>query len=97
MDAENFARPRNAYILDGFDSTRARTHQYYPVGERNGFDEIMGDEDDRFLGSVPELQQLILQNDPGLRIEGAERLIHQDQLGIINQRANDVRALPHST
>src|SRR5262249_11043088 len=43
-----------------------------------------------------ELQQLVLQHDPGLGVERAKGLIHQNELRIIDKRADDVGALAHA-
>ena len=55
----------------------------------------MGDKYDCLFRRVPKFQELILQNDSGLRIQRAEGLVHQDQLGVVNKRSNDIGALAH--
>jgi hypothetical protein len=45
---------------------------------------------------LPDLQELLLQNEPGLGIERAERLIEQQDLRIGDEGAGDAHALSHA-
>src|SRR5213595_1356918 len=57
--------------------------------------QVVSDEDDRLARSIPQLEELILQEQSRLGVERAERLVHQDDLGVVHERADDVRALAH--
>src|SRR5437660_6858997 len=63
--------------------------------EKHRLGNTVGDEDDRLLGFFPDAQQFDIHLLSRKGIERPERLIHEDQLGIMNQRARDRRALLH--
>ncbi len=48
------------------------------------------------LRPVPDVEQLVLKDQARLRIQRTERLVHQHDLGRIDQRPNDVGPLPHA-
>ncbi len=58
----------------------------------------MRDEDHglAFFGTFHELQQLLLQDLAGLRVERSEWLVHQQYGGIDGQRAHEADALLHA-
>src|SRR2546426_11931710 len=62
-----------------------------PVGESDRLAQVVSDEDDRLARSIPQLEELILQEQSRLGVERAERLVHQDDLGGVHERADDVR------
>jgi hypothetical protein len=53
------------------------------------------DEDDGPAGLPPDAPHLGLHDPAILRIERAERLVHQQELGLDGQRPGDGRALAH--
>src|SRR5207237_261995 len=53
------------------------------------------DENDRLPGLLPELRELAVQIFTCLRVEGGERLVHQQHLRIERERPRDGDALPH--
>jgi hypothetical protein len=55
----------------------------------------VGDEDDRAAGLPPDLHQLVLHHAAVLRVERAERLVHQQDLRLDRQRAGDRGPLLH--
>ena len=71
-------------------------HDHDAVGERDRLFEIVGDEQHRLAVGVPQFQQQIAHDLPGLGVERAERLVHQKDLGIADQhlRQADALALP---
>ena len=71
-------------------------HHHHAVGEQHRLVEIVGDEQDGLFGAGMDLQQLALQRLARLRIERAERLVHQQHLGIDGERAGDADALLHA-
>src|SRR5438128_1867861 len=56
----------------------------------------MGNEQHGLFGFHPDLQQLLLHQLAGLRVERCERLVHQQNLRIHDQRARKVHALLHA-
>src|SRR3546814_16439563 len=51
---------------------------------------------DGLAGALPEAQKLLVEVVAGDLVEGAERLVHQQQLGLERQRAGDGDALLHA-
>ena len=56
----------------------------------------MGDEDRGHAGALPDLQQLVLKLLAGECVERAERLIHQENIGVVGEHARDRHALFHA-
>ncbi len=44
----------------------------------------------------PDAQQLVLQDDARLRVERGERLVHQQDLGLVRHEPRERDALPHA-
>ena len=64
--------------------------------EEHRLGDAVGDEQDRLARLLPDAQQLEVHLLPRQRVEGAERLVHQHQLRVVDQRAGDRRALLHA-
>ena len=75
---------------------RALAHDRDMVGQQHRFGNIVGDEQDGRAGVARQHLQVVLHHHPGLRVERAERLVHQDHVGAIHQRAGDRAALLHA-
>ena len=75
---------------------RARRHDHDAVRQRDRLLEVVGNEQHRLAIGAPQLQQQIAHDLPGLGIERAERLVHQQDLGIADQHLGqpDALALP---
>ena len=56
----------------------------------------MGDETDRLAGLSPQFQKLFVQMITDDLVQRAERLVHQQQIGIESQRAGDGGTLLHA-
>ena len=56
----------------------------------------MGDEQHRQAELAIEIEQLLLHQHAGLRVERAERLVEQQCLGPVDQRARQADALAHA-
>ena len=54
------------------------------------------DEADRLVGARPELQQLLVEVVAHDLVERAERLVHQEQVGVEGERTGDRGALLHA-
>ena len=56
----------------------------------------MGDEQDGDRDGLPDFQDQLLQDGAGERVDRAERLVHQQHVGLADQRARDADALLHA-
>ena len=63
------------------DGARARREQHDPLGELDRLAHVVGDEQDRGAGGLPDAQQLALQHVAGDRVQRRERLVHQQHPG----------------
>src|SRR3954452_6611290 len=74
----------------------AMLHDHHAVGEQHGLIEIVRHEQDRFLRALMDGGQLALQRLARLRVQRAERLIHQQNLRVDRQRPRNADALLHA-
>ena len=74
----------------------AVAHHGDPVAEPHGLVQVVGDEDDGLLQRLLQLQQLVLHIAADQRVERAEGLVHQQQIGVGGQRAGQAHALLHT-
>ena len=92
----NVARARDRDdVLAGDPGRRPRQHQR-AVSERDRLGDVVGHEHDRLAAEIPEPEQVLLQVQAGLRIERAERLVHQDDRRIVGERADQRGPLAHA-
>ncbi len=56
----------------------------------------MGDEQHGLAVALPDVEQIVLQPRSGVRVQRAERLVHQQHRGVIGQRAGQRDALLHA-
>lgn len=75
----NVARPRQIDAL--FMRDVSILHHQDPVGQQNGFLDVMRHKQDGASVPVPELPDEILRLDPGQRIQRGEGLVEQQQVG----------------
>src|SRR5690348_6042714 len=78
------------------DAAGRGAHDDDAVGQIDRLVDIVGDEEDGFAVALPDAQQLRAHHLPDLRIERAERLVHQQDLGLDAERAGDADTLAHS-
>ena len=76
--------------------TRPSLHDHDAVGEQHRLVEIVGDEQDGLAGAGVDVEQLGLHGLARLRVERAERLVHQQHLRVDGERARDADALLHA-
>src|SRR5262245_2140239 len=81
---------------DRTDSPRGGSENKDAVGEEQRLVDAMGDEHDGRAGSRPNLEEVLLQLLAGLRVEGAERLVHENQDRLAHQRPGDADPLLHA-
>ncbi len=93
-DLGDVARARQADLPLADDARgRAGAHDDDAVGERDGFLEVVGDEHHRLAVGAPQLQQEIAHDLPGLRVERAEGLVHQQDARVADQHLGEADAL----
>ena len=85
-DVDDFGDPRR----DGVENTTML------VGEEHGFFDVVGDKDDGLRILELDLAQFELQAFPTLRVERAERLVHQQDFGPGGEGAGDGDTLAHA-
>ncbi|MCY1440141.1 hypothetical protein D9M71_564030 [compost metagenome] len=91
------ARARQVDLEDVADGGRgAVAHHHDAVGEQHGLVDVVGDHDHRVAEVGVDLHQRVLQVGAGQRVEGAERFVHQQHLGLHGQRPADADALLHA-
>src|SRR5579883_1464310 len=71
-------------------------HHDDAVGEKDGLFDAVSDEEHGARIDAREPDQLLLHLDPGLRVERAERLVHQQNLGVDDVGARDRDPLLHA-
>ena len=74
----------------------ARVSTSVRSAERDRLGDVVGHEHDGLAAEIPQLEQVLLQLRARLRIERAERLVHQDHRRIVDQRADQRGALAHA-
>src|SRR5262245_26874681 len=96
VNFKDVARPFHGHIDNVFDFTRPVSDDYHPVGERNRFHQVVGDENDGLALLFPNFQQLILKYHACLSIERPKRFVHKNDRWFIGQGANDGSPLAHT-
>ena len=66
------------------------------VGQEGGLAQAVGDEDDGLVGPGQQHREVLAEDHPGLLVERAERLVHQQNAGLEAERAGQGRALAHA-
>ena len=95
VDVKHVPRTFQRDIVDLLDPPRRPAEQDDPVRKRDRLHQVVRDEDDRLAGAVPELEQLILEDDPRLGVQRPERLVHQDDVRLVDQGPDQGAPLPH--
>ena len=90
------SRARQCDVDDFLDRARARRHHRNPVRQKDRFADIVRHEQRRVAGRFVNAQQLVLHDPAGLRIERAERLVHQQDFRIVREAGGDRYALLHA-
>src|SRR5260221_683198 len=71
-------------------------HDSDPRAQDQGLVDIVGDKKNRDTGGSPDLAQLVLHDTPCLRVQRAERLVHQQHLRPVGERTGDLDPLLHA-
>ena len=90
------ARPRHRNLDQFLHFARMGGQHQDAVGEEDRFVQIVGDEDDRDVDLAPDFEEMRLHAAARLRVERAERLVHQENARLIGERAHDGDALLHA-
>ena len=90
------ARARQSDLEHLLDAAGARRHHDHAVGEQHRLVDRVGDEQHGLAGLHPQVFQIDAHLLARQRIERAERLVHQQQRRIVDQRAHDRGALAHA-
>ncbi len=80
----------------GDEAGRARRKYQNAVGESHRLFDIVGDEQDAAPFRFPDTQQLAAHRRLGLKIERAERLVHQHHRGLVGEHAAQRNTMPHA-
>ena len=78
------------------DRGRRRRQHHDPVGEVHRLVDVVGDEQHRDPVRRPHVQQQVLELGAGLGVDRRERLVHQQDLGLVRQRPRDRGSLLHA-
>ena len=78
------------------DAARPRRQQRDAVAQENGLLDRVRDVDHRLPELGPDAEDLLLHDRARLCVERGERLIHQEHLGIVGERAGDADPLLHA-
>jgi len=78
------------------DAPWSSTQQNNSIREQNGFIQIMRDEQDRYVHVHPNLFQMHLHLRARLRVECAERFVHQQHARLVGQCASNGDTLLHA-
>ena len=81
-------------LLD--DPTRPARQQHHPVAEAHRLAHVVGHEEHREAGLAPEPLELVVQHVAGHGVERAERLVHEQDVGLLRERARERDALAHA-
>src|SRR6185312_10258592 len=80
--------------IDRFkDSAGIGPHNHHAVGEKHSLADAVRDEKHGFVCAHPQTLKLKVELVARQRVERTEWLIHQQQLGLLDERAADCNAL----
>src|ERR1041384_5117146 len=96
LDVALPARTRKVDLHLLFDAAGARLHDDHAVREIDRLVDTVRDKDNGVFRFGPDLQQLLLELLARLRVNRAERLVHEQDVGLLRQRARDADALLHT-
>ena len=90
------SRPRQIDLDDARYAAGPRRHGDDAVGEQNGLADVVRHEDHGLLVRVPDAHQLEAELLARHGVERRERLVHQQNRRIVNERAADRNPLLHA-
>src|SRR5262249_20220370 len=90
------SRPRQLDVDHAIEPSRSWRHDHNAIGEKYRFWHAVSNEQHRHAPFVPDLLEVENQLVASERIERAERLVHQQLAGIVDERATQRNALAHT-
>src|SRR5215217_75548 len=93
---EHVSRSWKINLLNQLNTAGPTGHDHDSISQRDGLGQVMSHKQNGLVGSFPELQKLSLKNELELCVQRSEWLIHQERLGVINERPRKCDALAHS-
>src|SRR5438477_2941993 len=90
------ARHRQVDLVGALHGAGSGGDDKHPVAQRDRLLEVVRDEDDRRRACRPQVEQLVLHQRPGLDIERAEGLVHQQDARRVDQALRKRDPLAHS-
>ena len=75
---------------------RPAGEQHDAVGQAGRLPHVVGDEHDRGPGALPDPLELVVEDVAGHGVEGAERLVHEQHVGVLGQRPGHGHPLAHA-
>jgi len=79
----------------GRDPSGSGRHDHHPIGQDRGLGDRVGDEDDRGVAALPQIEQQVAHVGPGDLVERCERLVHQQYRRAERERSDERSALLH--
>src|SRR5262245_26736097 len=89
-------RVNERHVEDGLQGSRTGRQDEDPVREVYGLLDVMGHEHDGVALFRKYPEQLVAHAQVQERVEGGERLVHVEDLGLHDERARELRPLQHS-
>ena len=96
-DLRDVARPRESDV-EARDRSRRRTGRQHDhaIRQRDRLVEVVRDEEDGLALRLPQVEQLVLHQLARLDVERRERLVHQHEVGVEDERLRERDALLHA-
>src|SRR5437588_424115 len=91
------ARSRQRHRVVGLHRARPGADDKNAVRQGDRFLEVVRDENNRRAGVSPQRQELVFHQRSRLYIEGAEGLVHEQDLRLVDQALREGDALAHAT
>ena len=94
--AAALARAIQSDADSAFNSAWPRTHDHNAVAHVDGFVDVVGNQEHGGAPSLPESEYFILHSHAREGVEGAKRLVQEEDLWMIDKRSRERGTLSHS-
>src|SRR6266566_7280166 len=95
-DFLHLTRARQIDGIEALDRAWPGSEHAHPVGQGDGFLQVVSDEDHGGREGGPHLQQFVFHQGSRLHVEGAEWLVHQQDLRLVDKGLSQGHALAHA-
>src|SRR6266566_3770128 len=95
-DFLHLTRARQIDGIEALDRAWPGSEHAHPVGQGDGFLQVVSDEDHGGREGGPHLQQFVFHQGPRLHVEGAEWLVHQQDLRLVDKGLSQCHTLAHA-